>query len=150
MRGVDGNWKSPKSSGSVIEDTDYKAWKVDSSTPDPDILDHPVWQSNKAEIQPTADITNSESVAFMQDWIVFFSIGLGIGSGLLASLFYDFIRTQAPQGDKDQENTRLTEVLAQGNLSPAAGSMRLRRWFFRVGIFSLVAWAYRNYRRNKS
>jgi hypothetical protein len=149
IAGVNGDWASPpESESSTIQDVDSRPWSVDSSVPAPEFEGQLSWSTNKAiDLNPIATITDAASVALIQDWIVILAIGVGIGGGLLASVLYEQIRPQTRHDNQVNENTRLTEVLAKKNISPVAGSTRLRSWLFGAGVFSLAAWAYRAYRR---
>lgn len=92
LPGIPGKWALP-SSLNIEVSQGYAApgWFIDSSMPSTSTPYPPSW-SGTNEIRPSAQLTDTASVALLQDWIVVCAIGFGIGGAMLASLLFDWIR----------------------------------------------------------
>lgn len=152
VAGLRGQWSQPKSEYVQINGFDSDAWSVDTSTPTPSVSDEPIW-SSMTPISPVAQITDTPSLALLQDWIVVCAIGLGIGGGLLASLLLDWIRPQpVPSTSKQQDSMLLSTPLrvpqqAQGTSRGLLA--QLSPGLVAIGAVFILGYGRRRYRSRK-
>jgi hypothetical protein len=136
IQGLVGNWALPDSVNVKVTGQDLTpGWLIDSSTPSPSIADKLVW-SGTNEITPSAQLTDTASVALLQDWIVVFAVCFGIGSAILASLLFELIRPGRHQ----------SETFNRRNISEPSNSLSglwhphrtRRRVLVRLGLLGLT------------
>jgi len=60
---------------------------IDSAIPAPSDPEVASWTGTDG-MNPVARLTETSSATFLQDWIVVFAVGLGVGGGMLASLLF--------------------------------------------------------------
>jgi hypothetical protein len=104
------------------------------------------WDSAQP-LQPTAVVTDTDSLSTLQQWLIAAAISLGIGGSLLASLVFEWARPPRPQ---DQPTTRagpssacVTARQAQPS-RPAAGPLAA------FALLAFLAWLLRAGRRRRT
>jgi len=118
------------------------SWSVDSTVPpssDRDLL----WQSRKP-ISPIVRLTDSSSLALLQNLLVIFAIVFGITASLVASLLVEWLRprprdrhdSQQPQPAPDQARHCYAFRTSAINTS----GIDSRRWVAVAGTVILVAY----------
>jgi hypothetical protein len=150
--GIAGMWKLPASLNiDVIEyENPAPGWSIDHSTPNTSSPDMLSW-SGKYEISPTAQLTNTASIAVLQDWIVIFAIGFGIGGAMMASLLFEWIRPREaqenPTNSRGLANSGVPIVrLGQANRTDRGLATRL----VVLGVAFIVGYARSRQRRHDS
>ena len=97
-------WTQPAQENVVVSLGTPSEWSMDSATPAPSIANTPLW-SGHGGISPTAQFSVPSQLAMLQDWIVIFAVGLGIGGGFLASMLFEFLRPQPEEHDSQSTDT---------------------------------------------
>jgi hypothetical protein len=123
VTGEPGNWVPPAHINVRISMDTPIDWSMDTATPEPSDTDRPAWSSRGA-IEPAAQFTNSPLMVSLENWLVLFEIGLGVGGGLVASLIFDFLRPQqsdhaakaSSENLSDPENTRGSKESRDGSI----------------------------------
>ena len=72
------------------------SWSVDSAIPAASGPYALTWQSS-TPLGPVARLTDSLSLALLQDWLVIFAVGFGIAGSMLASLLFEWLRPRRQQ-----------------------------------------------------
>jgi hypothetical protein len=93
---IAGEWVLPRSLGIDLSQEFDTGWSVDSSVPSTSSPATLSW-SGTNEIIPSAQLTDTASVALLQDWIVVCAIAFGFGGSMLASLLFEWIRPREPE-----------------------------------------------------
>jgi hypothetical protein len=153
LAGIAGKLIPPRSLSIAVQEPPFPGWSIDSSLPSTptrdDSPDTPSW-SGANEISPSAQLTDIPSVALLQDWIVVFAIGFGIGGAMLASLAFDWIRPGEPRvGSSDQRGltgsgTPIGRV-AHPNRTKRQAPIRI----ILLGLAVIVGYARRRQRRRQ-
>ena len=99
VSGLSGYWARPISEYAQINAADVPAsWSVDSAIPAASGPYPLAWQST-TPIAPVARLTDSPSLAQLQDWLVIFAVGFGIAGSMLASLLFEWLRPRPAKGN---------------------------------------------------
>jgi len=111
--------------------------------------------SGTSEISPSAQLTNTASVALLQDWIVVFAVGFGIGGAMLASLLFEWIRPEEHHSKaSDQRNLKNSgepiNGVRQTHRMKHWVPTRFNRWLVLLGLTFIVGYVRRRQRRHKS
>ncbi len=155
LGGAAGNWTLPGSLTVVVDgDGPNTGWSIDSSVPNPSIPGMLFW-SGTSEISPSAQLTDTASVALLQDWIVVFAVGFGIGGAMLASLLFEWIRPEEHHSKaSDQRNLKNSGEPINGVRQPHRMKhwvpTRFNRWLVLLGLTFIVGYVRRRQRRHKS
>jgi hypothetical protein len=91
------------------------SWSIDSEVPSPTGPYPLAWQSN-TPLAPTAKLTNTSSLATLQDWLVIFAVAFGITGSMLASLLFEWLRPHRAH-ESDARGQGLHGV-AHGRVAP--------------------------------
>jgi hypothetical protein len=91
-------WTQPAQENVVVSLGIPPDWSMDSAIPAPSTANTPLW-SGHGGISPAAQFSVPSQLAMLQDWIVIFAVGLGIGGGFLASMLFEFLRPLAEEHD---------------------------------------------------
>jgi hypothetical protein len=90
--GLSGDWFRPLAEyNEVSANGGAGGWSIDSTVPSSSGPYPLVWQS-RSPISPTAQLTDSPSLALLQDWVVIFAVMFGIAGSMLAGLFLEWLR----------------------------------------------------------
>ena len=148
--GAAGNWALPSSLNiEVTSFADIPGWSVDSSVPGSSTPNTLAW-SGTNDISPSAQLTDTASVALLQDWIVVCAIGFGICGAMLASLLFDWIR---PEGSRikvpDQQNFRDSDRPISRSRQPYRTKHRVSTRFVLLGLAFIAGYARRRQHRHK-
>jgi hypothetical protein len=104
IQGTTGEWTMPGSLKIEITDVVPSRWSADSSAASRSSLNTLSW-SGTNEITPNAELTDTASLALLQDWIVICGIGFGICGAILASLLFEWLRPREPSDRRDIQNS---------------------------------------------
>jgi hypothetical protein len=144
--GLPGSWTLPATEYVSITDDDFDSpstWTINSSTPSTSAPDAAEW-STMSQIAPTAQLTDSASVALIQDWIVLCAVGLGIGGGMLATLLLEWIRPSAENPINDNvskpENSDFP-ASALGQMERKPPGSRITYWLATIGMAFVIGYA---------
>jgi hypothetical protein len=91
LAGLSGQWIRPDADIEVSVLNPSLDQSIDSAIPAPSDPEIASWSGTDG-MNPVARLTSTSSVALLQDWIVVFAVGLGIGGGMLASLLFEWLR----------------------------------------------------------
>jgi hypothetical protein len=148
VRGLRGGWARPVVEYVKVAAVDVPvAWSIDSAVPAPSDPGMPIW-SSLAPISPMARLTDSASVALLQQWLVIFAVRFGVGGSMLASLLCQWLRPQVHQssapGQRHREGPRSQDsVLPRPqSVSPAVPGIP-GRWLAVVGAVIVIGFVRR-------
>ena len=132
MVGTPGIWTFPSTENVNVTADGFSNpdWSVDASEPSPSTSGTTTWSSSALAISPTAQLTNTASVALLQDWIVIFAISFGIGGAMLASLFFELIR---PGKRQDSVPVQWNQGVISNQVGARQQSARFGLWFVLIG-----------------
>lgn len=91
LSGISGQWVRPDASIEISTPDIPLDQSIDSAIPEPSDPAVASWSGSDG-MNPVARLTDEPSLAVLQDWIVVFAIGLGIGGSMLASLLFEWLR----------------------------------------------------------
>jgi hypothetical protein len=116
VAGITGQWLRPDAGIQISTPGISLDQSIDSAIPAPSDPAVAAWSGSDG-MNPVARLTDPSSVALLQDWIVVCAIALGIGSALLASLLFDWLRPRPRQALRQPSGT---EPAPRGGPGPAA------------------------------
>ena len=99
-----------------------------------------IWQS-RTPVSPIAQLTDSLSLALLQDWVVIFAVGFGIAGSMLASLLFEWLRPrpqQAAADSRSQPQSTTVPVVGQAQSAAAAGTPW--RWLAPIGAVIVISY----------
>lgn len=96
VEGISGQWTRPDAGIEISTPDISLIQSIDSAIPEPSDPAVAAWSGSDG-MNPVARLTDPSSVALLQDWIVVCAIALGIGSALLASLLFEWLRPRPAQ-----------------------------------------------------
>lgn len=95
--GLSGEWIRPlQAYDKVIAVGVPVTWSADSALPCLSVPYPPTWQS-RYPVTPVLRLTDSSSLAILQNWIVIFAVAFGISRSMLASLLFEWLRRRPGQ-----------------------------------------------------
>jgi hypothetical protein len=98
VSGLSGSWIRPLQEYVKVNAVGIPAsWSVESAIPTASGLYPLTWLST-TPVGPVAKLTDSPSLAQVQDWLVIFAIGFGIAGSMLASLLFEWLRRRPALG----------------------------------------------------
>lgn len=93
IKGIGEKWERPSRVIANLDLSTSPDWSIDSAVPAPAMANNPDWSSSTT-FSPSAQFTDHAAVAAIQDWIVLFAVGLGVGGGLASSLLFEYLRAK--------------------------------------------------------
>jgi hypothetical protein len=149
--GIAGIWNVPASLNiEVTEDDPAPGWSINLSAPSTSAPDALSW-SGTNEISPSAQLTNTASIAVLQDWIVISAIGFGIGGAMLASLLFEWIHPREAQEKPTDSRGLMNSSAPISRLGQANRTNRgLPTRLVVLGVAFVVGYARRRQRRHDS
>ena len=72
-------------------------WSVDSAVPSASGPYPLTWQERNP-VSPVVRLTDSSSMALLQNWVVIFAVAFGITGSVLASLLFEWLRRSSRDG----------------------------------------------------
>ncbi len=152
VSGLSGSWTRPVQEYAQVSADDVPvSWSVDSAMPAATGPYPLVWQSRTAPLSPIAQLTDSPSLALLQDWVVIFAVGFGIAGSMLASLLFEWLRPrpqQAAAGSRIQPSR--TPVPAADQAQPAEAPGGPGRWLALIATIIVIGYARSRLTRRKS
>jgi hypothetical protein len=91
LSGLSGQWIRPDATIEISTLNPSLDQSIDSAIPEPSDPELASWTGADG-MNPVARLTSTSSVALLQDWIVVFAVGFGVGGGMLASLLLEWLR----------------------------------------------------------
>jgi hypothetical protein len=142
LAGLSGMWLRPDADIQISAVDVPLSQSVDSAVPAPSGASMLSWSGTDA-MDPTAQLTDTSSAALLQDWIVVFAVGLGIGGSMLASLLFEWLRPRpalvaAGSGDvpvRPEQSARTGGQRSTGPLARPSDSLTLV-----IGAGLIIAW----------
>jgi hypothetical protein len=143
VTGLTGNWTRPVRFYAQVTAVGVPVnWSVDSAVPAPSGPYPLTWQSS-SPISPTAMLSDSSSLALLQNWVVIFAMVFGIAGGLLAGILLEWLRSpraddRTPDGNPQHDpGTAMAAIPAQRQPAvPVRG-----RWLALAGTVIIVGYA---------
>jgi hypothetical protein len=144
LAGLVGEWIRPDADIKISTPAVPLDQSIDFSIPEPVDPGELSWFATDA-INPIARLTDTSSLTLLQDWIVVFAVGLGIGGSMLASLLFEWLRPHPSQ-------TVPRSATGPAGAAPAPLSRRLpipvpavvpARRIFLLGALLILVWARR-------
>lgn len=152
LRGLSGSWGRPlqeyvQVSGAGVPVT----WSVDSTVPPAAGPDPLLWQS-RDPISPVARLTDSPSLALLQNLLVIFAVVFGITGSMVASLLFEWLRRRpreaaATAGGRRQDQT--APIIAVPSARPGSASRPPARWVAVAGVVIVIGYARRRLVRSR-
>lgn len=96
LSGLSGQWVRPDAAIEISTLSPSLDQTIDSAIPAPSDPEVASWTGTDG-MNPVARLTTTSSAALLQDWIVVFAVGLGIGGSMLASLLFEWLRPHPDQ-----------------------------------------------------
>jgi hypothetical protein len=137
LAGLTGSWSCSLQQYNQISAADVPAsLSVDSEVPSP-TGPYPLFWQSSIPLAPTAKLTDTSSLATLQDWVVIFAVAFGITGSILASLLFEWLRPgrrhDSGTRGKGQPETATARVVSPAP-SPARRAPRpTGRWLALVG-----------------
>lgn len=134
----------------IHSNTSYPSWSIDSSEPNPSVPDTLSWSAT-SQLNVHAKITDTTSEALLQDWSITVAVIFGVGSALVASLLFEWVRPHHSQNDISIQQNRLN---TRGLVTPQQRvESRVRRrdkqWIFLLCVALITGFVRRRNRRSK-
>ena len=156
VSGLSGSWTRPVQEYAQVSADDVPvSWSVDSPMPAMPAMPaasgpYPlVWQS-RTPVSPIAQLTDSPSLALLQDWVVIFAVGFGIAGSMLASLLFEWLRPRPQQAAADSHiQPSRAPVPAAGEAQPAEARGAQGRWLALIGTIIVIGYARSRLARRK-
>jgi hypothetical protein len=104
------------------------------------------WDSAQP-LQPTAVVTDTDSMSTLQQWLIAAAISLGIGGALLASLVFEWARSPRPHDQPTTGAGPSSAYVAARQVQsarPAAGPLAT------FALLAFLAWLLRAGRRSRT
>lgn len=152
VTGLSGNWIRPfQQYNKISADNVTGNWTVDSAVPSASGPYPLVWQS-RTPLKPVVRLTDSPSLALLQDWIVIFAVGFGIAGSMLASMLFEWLRSGRQQSAVSSRNqcAAPTPAACQKPHSSPASLRTRRRWFALIGVAVVIGYARKRLFRTRS
>jgi len=122
LSGLSGSWVRPDAAIEISALSPSLDQTIDSAIPAPSDPQVASWTGTDG-MNPVARLTSTSSVALLQDWIVVFAVGLGIGGGMLASLLFEWLR---PHPDRQAEPPSASESSDPPHATPDSSTRSIR------------------------
>jgi hypothetical protein len=142
VNGLSGSWARPVQEYNQVSADDVPvSWSVDSATPAASGPYPLIWQS-RTPVSPIARLTDSRSLALLQDWLVIFAVGLGMAGSMLASLLFEWLRPRPQKAAPDRgRQPHSMSVPLVGQAQPAAAPGTPGRWLALIGAAIVIGYA---------
>ena len=103
VSGLSGNWSRPvQEYVQVTVEGVPTAWSIDSSVPSAS-GPYPLTWTDQYPVSPLVRLTDSSSIALLQNWVVIFAVAFGITGSVLASFLFEWLRR--PSRDRTAEGS---------------------------------------------
>jgi hypothetical protein len=103
VSGLSGDWSRPSQEYvQVSAEGVPTAWSIDSSVPSAS-GPYPLTWTDQYPVSPLVRLTDSSSIALLQNWVVIFAVAFGITGSVLASLLFEWLRR--PSRDRTTEDS---------------------------------------------
>jgi hypothetical protein len=92
LSGLSGSWSRPAQEYVQVTAAGVPtAWSIDSSVPSAS-GPFPLTWTDQYPVAPLVRLTDSSSIALLQNWVVIFAVAFGITGSVLASLLFEWLR----------------------------------------------------------
>ncbi len=150
VSGLSGSWVRPVQEYNQVSADDVPvSWLVDSAIPAASGPYPLIWQ-NRTAVSPIAQLTDSPSLALLQDWVVIFAVSFGIAGSMLASLLFEWLRPRPQRsaaGSRGQRNGKPVPVVGHAQPTPAPGT--IGRLLVLIGAVIVIGYARSRITRRK-
>jgi hypothetical protein len=144
LSGLSGSWGRPLREYVQVSAVGVPvSWSVDSTVPAASGPDPLLWQSTYP-IGPIVRLTDSSSLALLQNLVVIFAVAFGIAASMVASLLFEWLRRR-PHEDETSANLRnqaepmnVAPTRLPGSTATASVS---GRWVTVAGAIILISYA---------
>jgi len=153
ISGLSGSWARPVQEYAQVSADDIPVtWSTDSTTPAASGPYPLTWQS-RTPVSPLAQLTDSPSLALLQDWLVISAVGLGIAGSMLASLLFEWLRPRL-QHAPAASNSPPPRVPAPADspprpVPPETAHGHPGRWLALLGAAIAIGWTHSRLTRRK-
>jgi hypothetical protein len=138
LAGLSGQWLRPDADITITQVGFPLNQSLDAAAPVPSDPSVPGWSSTDF-IAPIVRLTDTASVAQLQDWIVASAVGLGVGGSMLASLLFEWLRPHPAHADA-REPTRPSHATPPGPPSPEPASRWSKPTAVLIGAGLVMIW----------
>lgn len=138
LAGLSGLWARPDADIEVSALNEPLNLSIDSAIPAPSDPEVASWTGTDG-INPVARMTDTSSLALLQDWIVAFAVGLGVGGGMLASLLFEWLRPRPEHAAEPTQTSDPARKLHTG--PPGRASRRTGHRTLMIAALLIIAWA---------
>jgi hypothetical protein len=137
LAGLSGLWVRPDANIEISAQDEPLNLSIDSAIPAPSDPEVASWTGTNG-MNPVARMTDTSSLALLQDWIVVFAVGLGVGGGMLASLLFEWLRPRPePAAEPPRDNlARRTYTRPPGPAGRRTGHRTVM-----IAALLIIAWA---------
>ncbi len=152
LRGLSGSWSRPLEEYVQVSAVGVPVtWSVDSTVPPASGADPLLWQSTNP-ISPEARLTDSPSLALLQNLLVIFAVVFGITASMVASLLFEWLRRRpreagATPGSNHQDQA--TPITAVPSEHPGSASRAPAGWAAVAGAVIVIGYARSRLRRSR-
>jgi hypothetical protein len=116
------------------------SWSVDSAIPAASGPYPLIWQS-RTPVSPIARLTDSPSLALLQDWVIIFAISFGIAGSMLATLLFEWLRPHSQPATGSRGQAQATPVAVDSKMQPEAAPGATGRWRTLIGAVIVIGYA---------
>lgn len=139
VSGLSGSWVRPDAKIEVSTLSPSLGQTIDSAIPAPSDPQVASWTGTDG-MNPVARLTSTSSVALLQDWVVVFAVGLGIGGGMLASLLLEWLRPRPESPHLARTPAYPARAVTTG--PPEAATQRPNHHGALIAVAIAIGWAY--------
>lgn len=136
LSGLSGQWVRPDAAIKISVPHPSLDQSIDSAIPAPSDPEVASWTGTD-EMSPVARLTSTSYMALLQDWIVVFAVGLGIGGGMLASLLLERLRPRPETPQHGSIPARPPPATAE----PSATARRPGSYGALLAVAFVIGWA---------
>lgn len=116
VSGLPGKWEQPSSVNAHIYVSTPDNWSINSAVPAPSEPNSAIWSSN-SDINPYAQFVDDPSMASLEDLNVLLAVGVGIASGLVTTLLYEYLHPRKEHHSSTSTNEGQHSIKYEGSLS---------------------------------
>jgi len=144
VSGLSGDWSRPlQEYVQVTADDVPVTWSVDSAVPSASGPYPLTWQDQNP-VSPLVRLTDSSSMALLQNWVIIFAVAFGITGSVLASLLFEWLRRPSRDGTAAGSSPPPLQSALPGRKPAHSEAVRAQvpgRWLALAGAVILIGYA---------
>jgi len=147
VSGLSGSWVRPLQEYARVTAVGVPvSWSVDSAVPAASGL-YPLTWLSRTPVSPLVRLTDSSSLALLQNWLVIFAVAFGVSGAMLASLLFEWLRRphqdDVPASSRSQPPGNPVSATPEGHPRPTAPVPGLGHWLALAGTVIVIGYARR-------